>query len=94
MNPISFKNIFFKYEKSDIIIKNFNLDIDSGQLIGIVGATGSGKTTIAKLLLRFYDPIKGSISIGGKNIRDLSIKELRQNIGFVSQETFLFDGSV
>jgi len=94
LNPISFKNIFFKYEKSDIIINNFNLDIDSGQLIGIVGATGSGKTTIAKLLLRFYDPIKGTISIGGKNIRDLSIKELRQNIGFVSQETFLFDGSI
>ena len=94
LNPISFKNIFFKYEKSDIIIKNFNLDIDSGQLIGIVGATGSGKTTVAKLLLRFYDPIKGTISIGGKNIRDLSIKELRQNIGFVSQETFLFDGSI
>ena len=94
LNPISFKNIFFKYEKSDIIINNFNLDIDSGQLIGIVGATGSGKTTIAKLLLRFYDPIKGIITIGGKNIRDLSIKELRQNIGFVSQETFLFDGSI
>ena len=94
LNPISFKNIFFKYEKSDIIINNFNLDIDSGQLIGIVGATGSGKTTIAKLLLRFYDPIKGVITIGGKNIRDLSIKELRQNIGLVSQETFLFDGSI
>ena len=68
--------------------------IGLNQLIGIVGATGSGKTTIAKLLLRFYDPIKGTISIGGKNIRNLSIKELRQNIGFVSQETFLFDGSI
>ena len=94
LTPVSFKNVYFKYDKSDVIIKDFNLHIDAGQLIAIVGSTGSGKTTIAKLLLRFYDPIEGVISIGDENIRNLSIKELRQNIGFVSQETFLFDGSI
>ena len=94
LKPINFKNVNFKYDKSDFIINNFNLQINSGQLIGIVGSTGSGKTTIAKLLLRFYDTADGEILIGGKNIKNLSIKALRQNIGFVSQETFLFDGSI
>ncbi|MEE2858109.1 MAG: ABC transporter ATP-binding protein [Candidatus Neomarinimicrobiota bacterium] len=94
LSPINFNDIFFKYDKGSMILENFNLNIEPGQLIGIVGATGSGKTTIVKLLLRFYDPTKGDIYIGDSNIRDLSIKELRQNIGFVSQETFLFDGSI
>ena len=104
------KEKFFEaYEKSEVkegefivnsllnikgIDRKITLNIDPGQFIGIVGATGSGKTTIAKLLLRFYDVNEGKITIGHENIKNLSIKDLRQNIAFVSQETFLFDGSI
>ncbi len=92
--PISFNQVDFKYEKSDYILKELNLNIKPNQFIGIVGTTGSGKTTFAKLLLRFYDPIKGQIKIGEHVLSDISISDIRRNIGFVSQEIFLFDGTI
>lgn len=91
---IDFSNLNFHYEKTNPVFTNLNFTIKGGQFIGIVGQTGSGKTTLAKLLLRFYDPISGSVKINNINMRDVTIKELRKNIGFVSQETFLFDGTI
>tara|TARA_B100000029_G_scaffold177475_1_gene174822 strand:- start:1074 stop:2852 length:1779 start_codon:yes stop_codon:yes gene_type:complete len=91
---IKFENIKFKYDQNNRIFDNLNFEIQSGKVLGIVGTTGSGKTTIAKLLLRFYDPIKGEITIGNINIKNVKLSKLRQNIGFVSQEIFLFDGSI
>ena len=91
---IIFEDISFSYDKSKRLIQNFNLEIPFGSSIGIVGDTGSGKTTIAKLLLRLYDPQKGKIKIGNFNIKDIEIKSLRNKIGIVTQESFLFNSSI
>ena len=94
MSPIIFDNINFSYDDEQIIFNNLNLHVNPGELIGIVGSTGAGKTTIAKLILRFYDPKSGSIKIGNTDIKNISTSDLRKNIGFVSQEIFLIDGTI
>ncbi len=94
LTPIIFDNVNFHYDSKQSIFKNFNLKIAPKELIGIVGSTGSGKTTIAKLILRFYDPQAGIIKLGNTNIKNISTNSLRENIGFVSQEIFLIDGSI
>ena len=91
---IHFNNISFSYSDSSTLFSNFTMDIKYGSSVGIVGDTGSGKTTLAKLLLRLYDPDKGNIFIGEKNIASLSVENLRSKIGIVSQDTFLFNASV
>jgi len=91
---INFKSVFFKYPGGESLFENFSASIPFGSTIGIVGDTGSGKTTIAKLLLRFYDPNDGTIKIGKHNIKNISIKILRDRIGIVSQDTFLFNSSI
>ena len=91
---INFNNINFHYSENKPIFKNLNLNINKNTLVGIVGQTGSGKTTIIKLLLRFYDTIEGSINIGSHEIKDIKIKNLRENVGYVSQDIFMFDGSI
>ena len=93
-HDINFKNIDFHYIDTKPIFKNLNLTIKRNSLVGIVGQTGSGKTTIIKLLLRFYDTIGGSIGIGSNEIKNIKIKNLRENIGYVSQDIFMFDGSI
>ena len=93
-HDISFRNIQFHYQDGKPVFSNLNLSIKKNTLIGIVGQTGAGKTTIIKLLLRFYDPIKGTINIGDHNIKNIKLKNLRENIGYVSQEIFMFDGSI
>ena len=91
---ILFENIEFYYQDKKPIFNNLNLTIQKNSLVGIVGQTGSGKTTIIKLLLRFYDPINGSIKIGNHETKDIKLKKLRENIGYVSQDIFMFDGSI
>ncbi len=91
---IELKNVSFSYKERDAVISNFNLTINEGQTIAFVGPTGSGKSTLVKLLLRFYDPTSGSIILDDKKIVDLNLKDYRKGIGFVSQDVFLLDGSV
>ncbi|MBS30720.1 MAG: ABC transporter [Candidatus Marinimicrobia bacterium] len=93
-HDINFKNINFHYLESKPIFDNLNLTIKKNNLVGIVGQTGSGKTTIIKLLLRFYDTIGGSVNIGSNEIKNIKIQNLRENIGYVSQDIFMFDGSI
>ena len=77
-----------------IIFENLNLKINPGEYIALVGTSGSGKTTICNLIPRFYDVLNGEILIDNKNIKNIEIKNLRQNIGFVRQDTFLFSGTI
>ena len=93
---IKFTNVWFKYplENSRWVLKNFNLTIKSGQCIGLIGESGSGKSTIVQLLLRFYDPQNGSITIDGVNIKRFTIISLRSMFGLVQQEPILFNTSV
>ncbi len=93
-SDIRFESINFNYPGSPILFEDFSINMKNGTSIGIVGDTGSGKTTLAKLLLRLYDPSKGSIMVGEHNIKNMSIESLRNKIGVVNQETFLFDGSI
>ena len=92
---IDIENISFKYEKSkDYIFENFNLSIDSGKTIALIGPSGGGKTTICNLILRFYDVDKGDIKIDDISIKDFTLQSLRKNIGIVSQDVFLFTGTI
>jgi len=91
---ISFHNVNFSYNESDLVLKNLNLTIKKGSTIGLVGTTGSGKSTLIKLLLRFYDITSGSLTVDGTEISELKQDQLRRLIGLVSQETYLFHGSV
>ena len=91
---VSFKKIEFSYNSKNQVFKDFNLNIKAGEKVAIVGSTGSGKTTIVNLLLRFYELDKGEILIDGKNIKEMSIDLLRSNISLVSQNIFLFADSI
>ena len=91
---IIYKNVYFSYNKSEKVIENFNLEIHAGTTNAIVGATGSGKSTIIKLLNRFYNLDKGSIYIDDINIDEYKISSLRKNIGFVSQDVHLFSDTI
>ncbi len=91
---IDFNSVSFYYNEQSPVFNNLDFTIKKGQIAAIVGSTGIGKTSLVKLILRLYDPQSGSISIGSKNIKTLSFSNLRKNIGLVSQETFLFDGSI
>ncbi len=93
-HDITFQDVSFSYEKGRNIIEKFNLKIPFGSSIGIVGDTGSGKTTIAKLLLRLYDPVEGQIKIGDFNIKEIELNSLRSKIGIVTQESFLFNSTI
>ena len=91
---VSFKNVFFGYDKNVSIIKDFTVDVKAGQKIAIVGPTGAGKTTLVNLLMRFYDVDSGSISIDGVDIRDMKRSDLRNLFGMVLQDTWLFNGTL
>ena len=92
---ITFKNVSFKYDQTGIeIFKSFNLKITSGQTLGIVGKVGSGKTSLVDLISRIYDPQKGDIFIGDKNLKSIDISKLRSLISYVPQNNFLFSESI
>lgn len=91
---INLNNITFAYNQRQPVIENLSLRIPAGQTIAIVGATGSGKSTLVKLLLRLYEVQSGEITLDGQNIKDIVIWDLRRGIGLVSQDVFLFHGSV
>lgn len=87
---ITFQNVCFSYELEHPVIHDFTLTVPSGRKVAFVGATGSGKTTIVNLLMRFYDIDNGKILINGQDIKDISRDELRKNIAIVLQDTVLF----
>jgi ATP-binding cassette subfamily B protein len=91
---VTFKNVYFGYDPAKIIINDFSADIKPGQKVAIVGPTGAGKTTIVKLLMRFYDVNRGSIMVDGVDIRELKREDLRDIFGMVLQDTWLFDGTI
>ncbi len=91
---IEFKNISFEYSDHQPILKNFNLKIDAGLSLGIVGSTGSGKSTMIKILQRFYDPKLGEVLLDDVNIKKLNLNSLRSAISVVSQDVYLFHGTL
>lgn len=93
---IEYKNVYFRYnkEKEKYVIKNFNLKIKCGEKVALVGETGVGKTTLASLLARFYDPTEGQILIDGVDIKTVTQHSLRENISIVLQDVFLFNGTI
>ncbi len=92
---ITFENVYFHYEEhSETVLSNLNLHVNSGQYIALVGTSGVGKSTLCSLIPRFYDVSSGRILIDGEDIRDYTLKSLRNNIGIVQQDVYLFTGSV
>ena len=91
---IELQNVMFEYEPGRPVIRDLSFRVEEGQMIGIVGKTGAGKTTIINLMARLYDPTEGRLLIDGRDIREYSFAFLRKNIGVVSQETYLFIGTV
>ena len=91
---IKFENVTFGYKSYEPVLKNIDIHIKPGEMIGLVGHSGAGKSTIINLCMRLYDPGIGKITIGGVDIKSIPPKELRDNIGVVFQETYLFSGSI
>ncbi|MCK5812580.1 MAG: ABC transporter ATP-binding protein [Clostridiales bacterium] len=91
---IEFKNVSFKYTKGEQVLKNFNLKVEKGQSIAIVGETGSGKTTIVNLACRFYQPTVGEILIDGINYQDIPLMHVQGNLGYMLQTPHLFSGTI
>ena len=91
---VTFSHVKFGYDPKQVVIKDFSADVKPGQKIAIVGPTGAGKTTIVKLLMRFYDVDSGSISLDGHDIRDFNRHNLRDYFGMVLQDTWLFKGTI
>jgi putative ABC transporter ATP-binding protein exp8 len=91
---IEFKNLYFAYNEDDYVLKDINLEIKENQTVAFVGHTGSGKSTIMNLVVKFYEPNKGVLKIDGKDISEYSRKYLRENIAIVLQDSFLFEGTL
>jgi len=91
---VRFDDVTFGYTRERNILPHFSLDIPAGQTIALVGTTGAGKSTLAKLVSRFYDPTEGSVTLDGVDLRSLHPKDLRRAIVMVTQEAYLFSGSV
>ncbi|HEX3026790.1 MAG TPA: ABC transporter ATP-binding protein [Clostridia bacterium] len=91
---IEIHNVKFEYDPATPVLKGLNLSVKAGEMLGIVGKTGAGKSTLANLIARLYDVTEGSITIDGVNVKQLSLKQLRQSIGIVSQDIYLFIGTI
>lgn len=91
---VTFEHVQFGYDKDKIIVNDFNCQVEPGQMVAIVGPTGAGKTTMVKLLMRFYDVLQGSIKVDGHDLREFDRSDLRENFGMVLQDTWLFKGTI
>ena len=91
---VEFDNVIFSYNDEEVVLQNVDFRLAPGKVLGLLGRTGSGKTTISRLLFRLYDPVYGSIRLGGTDLRDASLRQLRQRIGIVTQDVQLFRASV
>src|SRR5690606_3531729 len=91
---ILFQDVSFAYSSDAPVLESFHLELKAGEVTALVGSSGSGKTTIALLITRFYDTQKGSITIDGYAIKDVTLASLREQVGIVSQEIVLFNGSI
>ncbi|WP_375579795.1 ABC transporter ATP-binding protein [Marivirga tractuosa] len=91
---ISFQNVEFSYNDEEVVLKNISFDVKEGQSVALVGATGAGKSSVINLLSRFYDIQKGKISLDGRDLQDYDLFALRQNIGVVLQDVFLFSDTI
>jgi ATP-binding cassette subfamily B protein len=94
IGKLSMENVHFSYKDRFPVLHDFSVNIEAGESIAFVGATGAGKTTLIKLLLRLYDPQKGRITVDGMDIKSMDLQDLRSAIGMVSQDVFLIDGTV
>ena len=91
---IKFNNVTFSYDDEIKVLKNISLHIEAGQTVSFVGQTGAGKSTVAKLICRFYDPTEGSLTLDNINLKDISLESLHSQLGIVPQEPFLFHGTI
>lgn len=91
---IEFKNVNFSFDRTKKVLKNINLVIEPGDIVGVVGTTGSGKSTLVNLLLRYYDQYDGQITVGGKDIRTIDMQYYRSHIGYVQQEPMMFHDTI
>ena len=91
---IEFKNVSFSFDRTKKVLKNINLVIEPGDIVGVVGTTGSGKSTLINLLLRYYDHYEGTITVGGVDIRDIDMEYYRSQIGYVQQEPMMFHDTI
>ena len=92
--PVAFENVWFAYQSEDWVLRDVSFVIAPGETVAVVGHTGAGKTTIIQLLLRFYDPQRGRITVGGVDLRTLALRDLRRHFGVVLQDPFLFTGTL
>lgn len=93
-SQIRFENVGFSYQRGTEVLNHFNLVIEKGEMVALVGESGAGKSTVASLLARFYDVTSGKITVDGVDIRDMRLESLRQSIAVVFQDNFLFDGTI
>jgi ATP-binding cassette subfamily B protein len=91
---VAYDDVTFAYDSGETVLEGVDIDAESGETVAIVGPTGAGKSTVAKLLLRLYDVTDGAVRVDGHDVRDVQLADLRSSIGYVSQDTFLFDGTV
>jgi ATP-binding cassette subfamily B protein len=91
---VSFKNVSFSYNSLAPVLNDVSFDVQPGQLVALLGGSGSGKTTIVSLISRFYDVTSGSIAIDGTDIRDVTVASLRKNVGIAQQDVFLYSGTI
>ena len=91
---MEFSHVSFHYNENEPVLKDISFNVHAGEMVAFVGATGVGKSTIVSLMERFYDPIDGEVLLDGKNIKDITVKSLRENLSMVLQDVFLFNGSI
>ncbi len=91
---VTYRNVTFEYKQGEPVLSNLSFEVIPGQVVAFVGPSGAGKTTIANLIPRFYDPVSGYILIDGINVKEVTLKSLREQIGIVPQETLLFNGTI